>query len=72
MSVDTGIDLGQGWTGRMIMNKVASVWINGIKELSEDFKNTTFAKSLIENPIYRYTSKKLNIPIPAKEEVLDL
>ena len=71
MNVDTGIDLGQGWTGKMIMNKVVSVWINRIKSLSEDFKNTTFAKSLIKNPLYRFTSKKVGIEVPTKDEVLD-
>lgn len=71
LNVDTKMNLGQGWSGKMIMSKIVSVWIHKMIKNSTNFKNTKFAHQLIKNPLYRFASKKISIPIPTKEDLIN-
>lgn len=71
LNVDTQLNLGQGWTAKMIMNQIVSVWINKMCKNCTDFKDTDFACRLIKNPLYRFVAKKLDIPMPTKEDIVN-
>lgn len=71
LNVDMKLGLGQGWVGKMVLNKVVKVWISKIVNSSENLKGTEFSKRLIKNPLYRFIAKRLGIEFPDSHDVLN-